>query len=92
MAALPTQPEMLRRASAELDHARNALSDGAAWLRSDWTPVGTVLPTGVGDACVTARDEIAAAKNALDRAKDALDRALDHYQPDIDAEPVDATR
>ncbi len=42
-ANLPTRDEMLDNAARQIDLARQALEDAAAWLRSDWQPLGTPL-------------------------------------------------
>lgn len=43
MTTLPTREQMLANATAELEKAFEALDQAAAWLRSDWTPVGSSL-------------------------------------------------
>src|SRR5262249_43404857 len=72
---LPTWNDILGSTLAELDHARNGLSDAASWLRSDWRPLGSALSEGAGDARLRAVDLIGQAKTLIDQAKGALHEA-----------------
>lgn len=47
---LPTWNDIVDRTLTELNRSRDGLSEAAAWLRSDWRPLGTALPPGAGDA------------------------------------------
>jgi hypothetical protein len=40
---LPTREQLLANAAAELRTALDAVEQAAAWLRSDWTPIGASL-------------------------------------------------
>jgi hypothetical protein len=76
MPNLPTVPELLGRTLDELDNARNALAEAAAWMRSDWEPVGSPLTGDQAAARSAVFDEVEASKAAIDRAKAAIHRAL----------------
>jgi hypothetical protein len=74
-AELPTWTEIVDHALEELNTSRNGLSEAAAWLRSDWRPLGTDLPPGAGDKRHEATELIGKAKEILDQAKGALHTA-----------------
>ena len=76
MAHLPTVAEVLGRTLDQLNHARNALSEAASWLRSDGRPSNAILTDDQADARTATFDEIATAKAAIDRATNALYEAL----------------
>jgi hypothetical protein len=66
---LPTAEQILTHAAAELDQARNALSEAGNWLRSDWQPLGSSLTDQQADRRTRMWRAIEAAKKAIDRAK-----------------------
>ncbi len=66
--ALPTREQLLDHAAAELANALAALEQAAAWLRSDWTPVGSTLTNAQADTRRRMRQAIAAAKPVLNQA------------------------
>ncbi|QXJ27062.1 hypothetical protein AGRA3207_007859 (plasmid) [Actinomadura graeca] len=72
---LPTWNDIVGSALGELNTARNGLSEAAAWLRSDWRPLGTPLPGGTGDARAEVFELIGQAKALIDQAKGSLYRA-----------------
>jgi hypothetical protein len=74
---LPTQAEMFEHALAELDKARNSLSDARDWLNSDWRPVDSPLPPPAGTARAEMQDLIGQAKALIDQAKGEAYRALE---------------
>jgi hypothetical protein len=67
MTKLPTREEMFDNAVAELDRAYQALGD---WLRSDWTPVGSLLTDEQAARRTCMFEQIDKAKQAINRAKD----------------------
>jgi hypothetical protein len=76
VSALPTREEIFQRAWSELDKASNALYEAGAWLRSDWTPVGSPLTTAQARARRSMQTAMATARRAIDRAKDAGDKVV----------------
>ncbi len=77
---LPTQQGMFLKALENLDAGGSSLSDARDWLRSDWAPVGSLLPDGAADARITVLAKIGKAKAVIDEAKAELYRALDLYR------------
>ncbi|MGY2025970.1 hypothetical protein [Nocardia gipuzkoensis] len=75
--SLPAREEMFRAALRDLDNARNALSSSRDWLRSDWVPIGTPLPSAAAEARISVVQKIAQAKAIIDEAKAALAEGLD---------------
>jgi len=69
---LPTVGQLLSNVIAELDQARNALSDAASWLRSDWRPVGSALTDEQSAARAAGRAAVVEAQAIIDRAKAAM--------------------
>jgi hypothetical protein len=74
---LPTWDDILSGALTELGRSRDGLSEAASWLRSDWRPVGSPLPTGAGDARATSQQLIVQAKALIDQAQNALEQVRD---------------
>jgi flagellar biosynthesis regulator FlaF len=68
---LPTRQQLLDNAAAELRTALEAVEQAAAWLRSDWTPVGASLTAEQAQLRQHLRQAIAEATPAL---RDALHR------------------
>lgn len=77
MTRLPTQAEMFKNALDELDLARSGLSQAAAWLRSDWRPIGSPLPAEAADARTEVWQLIGKAKALIDHAKGEAHKALE---------------
>jgi hypothetical protein len=73
MAKLPTADQMLNNADADLMRALSALSDAAAELRSDWTPVGSALTDHQAARRLAMRTAIAIAKGAIRDAREGRD-------------------
>ena len=65
---LPTREQLLANAAAELASALAALEEAAAWLRSDWTPVGASLTSEQAQMRLRMHRAIAAAKPVLRQA------------------------
>lgn len=72
---LPTWNEILGQARDSLDIARNAASDAASWMRSDWRPVGSSLTDEAADARTELFEIVGQIKALVDQGKDALERA-----------------
>jgi hypothetical protein len=66
---LPTAEQILAHALTDLNRARDALSEAANWLRSDWQPLGSPLTDQQADRRTRMWRAIDTAKNAIDRAK-----------------------
>lgn len=63
--ALPTREQMLANATAELEKAFANLEQAAAWLRSDWAPVGGSLTKSQAERRRRMFAAIRAAKEAI---------------------------
>jgi hypothetical protein len=74
MQKLPTWTEIADHAIDELTRCRNAASEAASWLRSDWSPVGTALTDGASDARINVLKRITQIKDLVDECKDDLYR------------------
>jgi hypothetical protein len=72
---LPTWDEIVMKALAELDNARNGLSEAASWLRSDWRPLGSSLSDGAAAGRTGGLELIGQAKALIDQAKGEMYRA-----------------
>lgn len=66
---LPTREEMLANADAEVERAYAALEEAGAWLRSDWTPAGSVLTDEQARRRNQLREAITRAKTAIDNGR-----------------------
>lgn len=67
--ALPTAEEMLRHAEDEFRRARQALTDAADWLRSDWRPLGSALTDEQAHRRIAMRKAITEAMGAINRGR-----------------------
>jgi signal transduction histidine kinase len=65
---LPTREQLLANAAAELRTALNALDQAAAWLRSDWTPIGASLTAEQAQTRRRLHQAIAEAQPVLSQA------------------------
>ena len=69
---LPTWTEIADHAIDELTRSRNAASEVANLLRSDWSPVGTSLTDDASDARIKVLRRVGEIKRLVDECKDDL--------------------
>lgn len=70
--ALPTREQMMAKATAQLEQAYESLNESAAWLMSDWQPLGSTL---TAEQAAQRR----AMRKAISAAKRELNKVLDQY-------------
>jgi hypothetical protein len=74
---LPTWNDIVDKAADSLHTARNAASEAADWMRSDWRPVGTALSDQAADARTEVFDIVRKIKDLVDQSAAVLERAYD---------------